>query len=99
MAAATVPLEVTVTDFETAVPTETFPNESELALKLIAGVAAFSCRAELFEELFELAVRVAVWVEVTEATLALKDALEAPPATIMLAGTVTALALLARVTP
>lgn len=51
-----VPLEVTVTDLETAVPTETFPKASDVALKLMAGVAAFSCRATLFEP----AVRVAV---------------------------------------
>jgi hypothetical protein len=33
-----VPLEVTVTDCEIAVPTETFPNARELALKLTAAV-------------------------------------------------------------
>lgn len=33
-----VPVDVTVTDFETAVPTETFPNERELALSVSAGV-------------------------------------------------------------
>jgi hypothetical protein len=38
---ATLPFEVTVTDFVTAVPTETFPNASELVLRLIAGTAAF----------------------------------------------------------
>lgn len=45
MVTATVPLEVTVTDLVTAVPTETLPNESEVALRLSAGVAAFNCRA------------------------------------------------------
>ena len=38
---ATLPFEVTVTDFVTAVPTETLPNASELVLRLIAGTAAF----------------------------------------------------------
>jgi hypothetical protein len=42
MVAATVPLEVTVTDFDTDVPTDTFPKDSEVVLKLNAGVAAFS---------------------------------------------------------
>ena len=40
---AVVPLEVTVTDFDTAVPTATLPNASELVLKLTEGAAAFSC--------------------------------------------------------
>ena len=91
MFTATVPLEVTVMDFETAVPTETFPNASEVALSVNAGVAAFNCRATLFEDEFELAVRVTVWAVVTEATLAVKDVDEAPPPTITLAGTVTEL--------
>jgi hypothetical protein len=39
----TVPLEVTVIDFVTAVPTATLPNASELLLRLSADVAAFSC--------------------------------------------------------
>lgn len=39
---AEVPLEVTVMDFETAVPTATLPNASELALRLRAGAAAFN---------------------------------------------------------
>ena len=60
MFTATVPLEVTVMDFETAVPTETFPNASEVTFSVNAGVAAFNCSATLFEDEFELAVRVAV---------------------------------------
>ena len=42
---AAVPLEVAVTDFVTAVPTATFPNDTEVALRLNAGTAAFSCIA------------------------------------------------------
>ena len=98
MVTAAVPLEVTVTDLETAVPTETLPNARDVELRLSVGTAAFSCRAKLCEELFELAVTVAVCAAVTAATLALKDALEAPPATVTLAGTDTAPALLARLT-
>jgi hypothetical protein len=37
---AVLPLEVRVTDLVTAVPTETFPNASELVLRLTAGTAA-----------------------------------------------------------
>ena len=43
MVTATVPLEVIVTDFDTAVPTATLPNDSEVAFKLKAAVAALSC--------------------------------------------------------
>ena len=42
---ATVPLEVAVTDFVTAVPTVTLPNDREVALRLKAGTAAFNCIA------------------------------------------------------
>ena len=57
---AAVPLEVTVTDLLTAVPTETFPKASDVALRVSAGIAAFSCRETFCEVEFELAVRVAV---------------------------------------
>jgi hypothetical protein len=53
---AAVPLEVTVTDLLTAVPTETFPKASDVALSVRVGVVAFSCNAMLLEP----AVRVAV---------------------------------------
>ena len=38
MDTAEVPLEVRVTDFVTAVPTETLPNAREVELRLIEGV-------------------------------------------------------------
>ena len=38
METAVLPLEVTVTDFVTAVPTETFPKASEVELRLSEGV-------------------------------------------------------------
>lgn len=98
MVTATVPLEVTVMDCETEVPSATFPKDREVALRLNAGVAAFSCRATLFEDELAPAVNVAVWAVLTEATLAVKEALEAPDATDTLAGTLTALLLLDRVT-
>lgn len=85
-------------DCETEVPSATFPKDREVALRLNAGVAAFSCRATLFEDELAPAVNVAVWAVLTEATLAVKEALEAPDATDTLAGTLTALLLLDRVT-
>ena len=95
---ATVPLEVTVIDFDTEVPTATLPKDREVVLRLNAGVAAFSCSATLFEELFTLADTVAVCDVVTEDTLAVNEAVDAPEATIKLPGTVTAALLLVRAT-
>ena len=92
------PLEVKVTDFVTAVPTETLPKESELALALRTGVAALSCSAKLCAEEFALADRVAVCEVVTEEAVAVNEAEDAPEATVTLAGTVTAVLLLASVT-
>ena len=40
--AGAVPVEVTVTDLETAVPIETLPNASEVALSVKAGVEGFN---------------------------------------------------------
>jgi hypothetical protein len=93
-----VPEEVTVTDFVTAVPVGTFPNAIEGALRLKAGVAAFSCKAKLLEELFEVAVIVAICMVLTDATFVVKEADDAPDATVTLAGTVTAPRLLERAT-
>ena len=98
MVTATVPLEVRVTDLVAAVPTATLPNESEVALRLKAGVAAFSCNAKLCEELFSLAVIVAVCDVLTEFTDAVNEAVDAPGTTDTLVGTVTALLLLRSVT-
>ena len=95
---ATVPLEVTVTDFDTDVPTATLPKDSEVVLRLNAGVAALSCSATLFEELFALADTVADCDVVTDDTLVVNEAIDAPEATMMLPGTVTAALLLARAT-
>jgi hypothetical protein len=52
----------------------------------------------LFEEELALAVTVAVCAVLTEATVAVKDAVEAPDATVTLGGIVTEVELLARVT-
>ena len=98
MVTGAVPLEVNVTDCVATVPTETLPNASEVVLALKAGVAALSCTAKLFEVEFVLADNVAVCAVVTEETVAVNEAEDAPDATVMLAGTVTALLLLATVT-
>lgn len=93
---AAVPLEVTVTDLLTAVPTETFPKASDVALRVRAGLAAFSWSDTFCEEELELAVSVAVCAVVTDDTAAVKDAVTAPDATETLAGIVTAESLLER---
>jgi len=95
---ATEPLEVSVTDFVTAVPTETLPNERELALKLNVAVAALSFNAKLWEDELALADTVADCVVLTAETVAVNDAVEAPDDTAMLPGTETALEPLASVT-
>ena len=87
-------LEVTVTGFVTAAPTATLPNDSDVVLRLNAGVAAFNCIAKLCDEEFALATIVAFCAVLTEATFAVKDVVEAPEPTVKLAGTVTALSLL-----
>ena len=94
MVAAAVPVEVTVTGFVTAAPTATLPNDSDVVLRLNAGVAAFNCIAKLCDEEFALATIVAFCAVLTEATFAVKDVVEAPEPTVKLAGTVTALSLL-----
>jgi hypothetical protein len=95
---AAVPLDVSVTDFVTAVLTDTFPNASEVVLRLSAAVAAFKLIATLFDDAFDTAVRLTVCVAVTDETFAVKDAVVAPAATVTPAGTVTAVELLASVT-
>jgi hypothetical protein len=95
---AAVPLEVTDTDFVTAVPTATLPKESEVTLRLTAGIAAFNCNAKLCDEPFALAETVADCDALTDATLAVKAAADAPEATVTFAGRVTAVLLLATLT-
>lgn len=75
--------------------TTTAPNATLLALMVSAGVAAFNCRATLFEELPEVALNVADCAVVTDATAAVNDALLAVAGTVTEPGTATALLLLA----
>lgn len=103
MDTAVLPLEVRVTDFVTAVPTETFPNASDVELMLIEGVPTAELDPlSLIEAVFDVepcvAVRVTVCEAVTAATAAEKEAVVAPEGTETDAGTVTAVLLLARFT-
>jgi len=70
-----VPFDVRVTDFVTAVPTATFPNESEEVLRLregvpVEGVDPLSVSEVVFELDPWVAVRVTVCEAVTAATVA-----------------------------
>jgi hypothetical protein len=87
---AIVPLDVTVTDFVTAVPTETLPKESDDAFRLSACVAAFSCSEIALELVPVVAVNVTDCVLPTGATFAVKAVLVAPAATVTELGIVTA---------
>lgn len=92
------PVEVTVTDLVTAVPTATLPNASEVLLRLRTGVAAFSWIAKLFEVESALAASVADCEVVTDATFAVNEMADEPAATVTLAGTDIAVLLLVTVT-
>jgi hypothetical protein len=93
---AAVPDEVTVTVWLVEVFRLTFPKERLFVLRLIATVCGLSCREKTFEVPLEVAVNVAVWVEVTADTVAVKPALWAPAGTVTEAGTATEELLLAR---
>ena len=98
MVTAAVPFDVSVTDFVTAVLTDTFPKAKDVVLRLREAVAAFKPIAKLFEEAFAAAVTLAVCAVPTADIFAVKDAVDAPDATVTLAGTVTAVVLLESVT-
>jgi hypothetical protein len=94
------PVEVTVTDFVTAVPTETSPNCIEEVLRLSAGVeagvfTALSRNETLREDPFAFAEIVAVCALATAATVAVNEAVLEPAATVAAAGTTTELLVLA----
>ena len=56
---AAVPLTVSVTDWDTEVPTATLPKDNAVVLRLNFAPAAFNCSATLLDEPLALAVRVA----------------------------------------
>jgi hypothetical protein len=86
---AAVPLDVSVTLCVVGVLITTLPNEMLLAFRLNAGVAALSCSETPFEVVPVAAVTVADCAVVTDATLAVKVALEAVAGTNTVLGTVT----------
>lgn len=94
----TVPVELRVTDCEPVCPVATLPKFTVDALTLRVEIAAFNCRLIFAPPVLIDAVSVAVCAEVTEATVAVKTALVAMLETVIVAGTVTAALLLARVT-
>ena len=95
---ATLPVELRVRVWVVAVLTLTLPKEMLLELTESVELAALSCMDAVADVPPAVAVMVAVCAVLTEATVAVKDALVAPAATVTEAGTVTALELLARVT-
>lgn len=72
------------------------PKAMLLAFNVSVGFMALSCSASVADVPLAVAVKVAVWVVVTEATVAVKAAVVAPGGTVTDPGTVTALSLLRR---
>lgn len=98
MVTGPVPVEVTVTDFETAVPIETLPKGRELALSVSPGVDAFNWTPKVCADEFALAVIIALCAVLTDAALAVNVADDAPDGIMTPEGTVSAPALLDRPT-
>ena len=98
MVTGAVPVEVRVTDCVAVLPTAILPNDTDVVLRVRAGVAALSCRESALEVLPVVAVSVADCALLTAAALAVKAALVAVAGTLTEAGTVTELLLLARLT-
>jgi hypothetical protein len=96
-----VPDEVRVTDCVAVLPTETFPNVTDGALRVRAGVPAggATVMVNVCAVPPSWAVIVAVWGVVTPLTVALNPVLDAPDRIVTEPGTVTAELLLVKVTP
>ena len=92
------PLDFRVTVCVVALFTTTSPNETLVAFRLSAAVAAFSCSETACEVLPVAAVRVTDCALLTAAALAVNAALVAVAGTVTELGTVTALLLLERLT-
>jgi hypothetical protein len=95
---AAVPVEVRVRDWVAGEFRSTLPKAMVAALTLSVGVPAPSCKPKVSAAVPALAVRVAVCAVLTDETAAVKLAVVEPEATVTVAGTVTALLLLARLT-
>ena len=98
MVRAAVPVEESVTDWVVAELSATLPKLRLDVLRLRVGTEALSCRAKVFETLPAEAVSVAVCAVETAEAVAEKLALVAPEATVIEAGTATAVELLVSVT-
>jgi hypothetical protein len=92
------PVEESVTVCVVGVFTATLPNERLDVLTPSVPVEAPSCTAKVFATLPALAVSVAVVAVVTALAVAVKPVLVAPAGTVMFAGTVKEVLLLARLT-
>jgi hypothetical protein len=98
MVTGAVPVEDNVTGRVAVCPTVTLPKLRLAGLRVKVEVAAFSCNAKVLLVLAAVAVRVAVCAEVTAEDVAVKAALVALAGTVTVAGTVTAVLLLERLT-
>jgi hypothetical protein len=96
MMTGTVPVELKVSGCVEGVFNVALPNEILLALVVNVGVEGLSCSAKLLEIPAPLAVIVAACGEETDDTFAVSAAVEAFARTRMVAGTITAALLLAR---
>ena len=92
------PVDERVSVCVAVVPTSTLPKFRLAALTVKMDDTAFNSSAKLWAELPEFAVRTAICVIVTAATVAVKLALVAPAGTVTVAGAVTALLLLLKST-
>lgn len=90
MANGVIPVEASVSVCVAAVLTATSPNARLVALELSMAVGGFRRRANDFETLFALAVKVTACDAVTEAAVAINAALVAWAGTIIVAGKPTA---------
>jgi hypothetical protein len=93
-----VPVDESVTGRVADPFTATLPKARFAVLTVSTGINAPSCRAKVSDVPAALAVSVAVSVELTGETVAVKSATAAPPATVTEAGIVTAALSLVRFT-
>lgn len=98
MVTGAVPVDVSVMDFVVGVLSFTLPKAILVALRLSVGVTAFSCKTKVLEAPFVDAVNVTDCAELTDETFAVKLAVVALAATVTVAGTVTTVLLLERLT-
>lgn len=98
MVSAAVPDEVSVTACVVDDPTVTSPKDRLVLLIVRVAFSASSCSSNTLDTPLALAVRVAVSFEFTARAVAVKLAFVEPAAIVTVAGTVTLLSLLVRVT-